>query len=100
MRKLDHRHIVKYIGVGFSEKNADTPEARLRSMFLVLELMPGRNLKRLVMLQMATPYSSLYRPRDALRWSFQAASAIAYLHDNKVRQKNMNYAMIGSLLLH
>ena len=39
MRKLDHRHIVKYIGVGFGDPRARSSEARLRSLFLVLELM-------------------------------------------------------------
>ena len=31
----------------------------------------GRSLKRLVSAQMASPYTSLYSPRDALRWCIQ-----------------------------
>ncbi len=115
MRQLDHRHIVKYLGVGGfldggtavggsggggnSGMLSMPPSAP--AMFLVLELMRGRNLKRLVQQQMTSPYASLYSHEDALRWCIQIAGALAYLHERSpaVRRVGEPSCIFASLVM-
>ena len=54
MRKLHHRNIVDYIGIGCTDKSSEA--MRRSTMFLVSELLEGGTLKRLVMDQMMTPH--------------------------------------------
>jgi len=78
MRKLAHKSIVEYIGLGFEDNSSD--RSRLETMFLVSELMDGGTLKKLVLAQMCHPEALLYSHQDALRWCIQIAEALAYLH--------------------
>jgi len=73
MRKLKHKHIVSYIGMGSHSNEA-------KSTFLVEEALPGGSAKRLVVRQLRQLGTRIYNYTDALRWSYQVAEGMAYLH--------------------
>lgn len=58
MRKLKHKYIVEYIGIGSAVSTS--PESRRSSMFMVSELMEGGTLKRLVMSQVRSFKPNVY----------------------------------------
>jgi serine/threonine protein kinase len=82
LRKIDHPHIVKFLGAGGSslkEEDLESPR-QTADLFLVQEFCIGGSLKHLVSLQMIDPFAKLYSDADALRWSIQIASAVDYMH--------------------
>lgn len=85
LKKINHPHIVKFLGAGgTSLKEEDLESSRhTADLFLVQEFCVGGSLKHLVSLQMIDPYAKLYSDADALRWSIQIASAVAYMHTAK-----------------
>lgn len=67
--------------MGADEAN---PETGLPSkLYMALEHLGGGSLADMVEKQMLTPQYKLYTDEDALRWSMDVASALAYLHDSK-----------------
>lgn len=78
LRKLKHRHVVDYIGIGSVDRSSD--QSTRSTMFLVSELMDGGTLKKLVMKQLVQPHKELYLHSDALRWAVHIGEALAYLH--------------------
>ena len=62
---------------------ADESTGLPTKLFMVLEYMGGGTLSDLVQRQMLTPQYKIYSTNDALRWSIQIASALAYLHNSK-----------------
>ncbi|KAA6421992.1 MAG: dual specificity kinase splA-like [Trebouxia sp. A1-2] len=82
LRRLKHRHIVEFKGVGCMEPQ--TPESMAASLYIVQEFMSGSTLKVHVLHQMfphnSGPVESLYTWLDAFRWLEQIAAALKYLH--------------------
>ncbi|GFR44343.1 hypothetical protein Agub_g5560, partial [Astrephomene gubernaculifera] len=78
LRKLAHKRIVQYVGVGSSD--ASSEEAKRRTMFLVQEFMDGGTLKRLLTRQMLNMSRQLYTCMDAFRWALHVAEGLDYLH--------------------
>ncbi|KAG2429957.1 hypothetical protein HYH02_013908 [Chlamydomonas schloesseri] len=78
MRKLHHKRIVEFIGVGSTD--ASSEDAKRRSMFLVQEFMDGGTLKKVVSRQMIDVTRRLYSCADAFRWGLQVAEGLEYLH--------------------
>lgn len=78
LRKLYHKRIVEYIGVG--SVNTESEEARRKSLFLVQEFMDGGTLKRIVSKQMIDHSRHIYSFDDAYRWCYQMADGLEYLH--------------------
>lgn len=82
LKKIDHPHIVKFLGAGgtsLKEEDLESPR-QTADLFLVQEFCVGGSLKQLVSLQMIYPNSKLYSDTDALRWSIQIATAVDYVH--------------------
>eukprot|EP00200_Dunaliella_tertiolecta_P006473 CAMPEP_0202342260 /NCGR_PEP_ID=MMETSP1126-20121109/2900_1 /ASSEMBLY_ACC=CAM_ASM_000457 /TAXON_ID=3047 /ORGANISM="Dunaliella tertiolecta, Strain CCMP1320" /LENGTH=550 /DNA_ID=CAMNT_0048933189 /DNA_START=45 /DNA_END=1697 /DNA_ORIENTATION=+ len=77
-RKLKHRYIVDYIGVGYNDDSSE--KAKQESMFIVQEYMNGGTLKSKVSKQMLSPSNTVYSNKQALEWMLQLAEALAYLH--------------------
>ncbi|DBB17055.1 TPA: hypothetical protein ACH3X3_014146 [Trebouxia sp. C0006] len=82
LRRLKHRHIVEFKGVGCMEPQ--TPESMATSLYIVQEYMSGSTLKVHVLHHMfphnSGPVESMYTWLDALRWLEQIAAALKYLH--------------------
>ncbi|PNW73230.1 hypothetical protein CHLRE_14g623950v5 [Chlamydomonas reinhardtii] len=78
MRKLHHKRIVQFIGVGSTDPSSE--EAKRRTMFLVQEFMDGGTLKKVVSRQMIDVSRRLYSCADAFRWGLQVAEGLEYLH--------------------
>ena len=78
LRKLKHRHVVDYIGIGSVDRSSY--QSTRSTMFLVSELMDGGTLKKLVMKQLVQPHKELYLHSDALRWAVHIGEALVYLH--------------------
>jgi len=77
-RKLKHKYIVGYVGIGFMDSSSE--ESRQETMFIAQEYMAGGTLKSMVSKQMLTPNNTVYTDKQALQWSLQLAEALAYLH--------------------
>ncbi|KAK9918987.1 hypothetical protein WJX75_008520 [Coccomyxa subellipsoidea] len=86
LRKLQHRHITKYIGVGGrmegSLRNAEEAKKVLNSMYLVQEYIDGGNLRKQVLEQMCTNHlkKKYYSEAQALQWAIHIAKGLNYLH--------------------
>lgn len=82
LRRLKHKHIVEFKGVGCMEPHS--PETMTTSLYIVQEYMPGSTLKVHVLHQMfphnSSPVHVTYTWIDALRWLQQIAAALKYLH--------------------
>ncbi|KAG1673208.1 hypothetical protein FOA52_013088 [Chlamydomonas sp. UWO 241] len=80
MRKMQHAHIVKFVGVG--ARNMGSLSGVRSSVYVVQEAMLGGDLSELVAAQAAAgrPWEK-YSAADALAWLTQIADALAYLHD-------------------
>lgn len=68
---------------GVGADTADRSTGLPSKLYMVLEHMGGGTLADLVQRQMLTPQYKIYSTNDALRWSIQIASALAYLHGSK-----------------
>lgn len=68
---------------GVGADTADEATGLPTKLYMVLEYMGGGTLADLVQRQMLTPQYKIYSTKDALRWSTQVASALAYLHNSK-----------------
>mmetsp|Transcript_29799 Transcript_29799/g.77235 ORF Transcript_29799/g.77235 Transcript_29799/m.77235 type:complete len:526 (-) Transcript_29799:1278-2855(-) len=77
-RKLKHKYIVDYIGVGFMDSSSEG--SKQKTMFITQEFMAGGTLKSMVSKQMLSPNRTVYSDQQALQWSHQLAEALAYLH--------------------
>lgn len=76
LKHLHHPNIVQLIGIG----GVQNAEGKVVEMFIVQELCRGGTLRHLVQDQMITVFKKQYSMYDAVRWSFQIASALNYLH--------------------
>lgn len=76
-----YRAIVRLYGVGAD--TADETTGLPSKLYMALEYMGGGTLADLVQRQMLTPQYKIYSLIDALRWSIQISSALAYLHNSK-----------------
>ncbi|CAL8471285.1 g10827 [Coccomyxa elongata] len=89
LRKLQHRNITRYIGVGGhsegSLRNAEQAKQVLDSMYLVQEFIDGGNLRKQVLEQMCTNHlrKKYYSEIQALHWAIQIAKGLKYLHTAK-----------------
>ncbi|CAK0785797.1 hypothetical protein CVIRNUC_009008 [Coccomyxa viridis] len=89
LRKLSHRYIVEYIGVGgsgdISLRNAESARKVLNSTFLVQEYVEGGNLRNQVLEQMCHAHTKRkhYSQEQALEWMIQIAKGLRYLHTSK-----------------
>jgi hypothetical protein len=77
LKKLRNRNIVEF--VGFGSWDTSSPEAEIKSVFMVEEFVDGGTLKALLAHQMKS-IKDLYKLQDAVRWLMQIASGLAYLH--------------------
>ncbi|KAF5841507.1 hypothetical protein DUNSADRAFT_12435 [Dunaliella salina] len=57
-RKLNHKHIVGYVGIGFMDSNSGG--SKQRSMFIAQEYMAGGTLRSMVSKQMLSPNRTVY----------------------------------------
>eukprot|EP00803_Ostreobium_quekettii_P003919 evm.model.scf_1645.1 EVM.evm.TU.scf_1645.1 scf_1645:7861-13002(-) len=80
LRKVHHRYIVGFCGVGSSE--TESVEAMRGSVFFAEEFMAGGTLKHLIMKQMKQKLPRRYKLTEALRWCIQIAEALSYLHNS------------------
>ncbi|KAL6748455.1 kinase-like domain-containing protein [Haematococcus lacustris] len=96
MRKLKHKGIVEYVGIGCADSSSEA--AKKASMYMVQEFMGGGTLKKMVSKQMRTPHRSVYSNADALRWTTQLAEAIAYLHAARPKVIHRDLKMDNVLL--
>ncbi|KAK9918800.1 hypothetical protein WJX75_007031 [Coccomyxa subellipsoidea] len=89
LRKLHHKYITKYIGVGGQmDASLDNPEGMkevLEHMYLVQEFLDGGNLRKQVLEQMCTHHlrKKHYSEAQALQWAIQIAKGLKYLHAAK-----------------
>lgn len=88
MRKLKHRHIVKFVGCSWTQKRVQDDSARSgatpgEGMFFLQEFCAGGSLGDLLRKQMIQPFKQLYTDADALRWCLHIAQALQYLHESR-----------------
>eukprot|EP00891_Asterochloris_glomerata_P005008 jgi/Astpho2/5008/Aster-x0223 len=83
LRKLSHRHIVKYLGFGHDEPVPTDSETQVPApscTYLVQEYLESGTLKSLVLKQMVNPFAHSYTSGQAFEWMMQIADALTYLH--------------------
>eukprot|EP00803_Ostreobium_quekettii_P008647 evm.model.scf_300.2 EVM.evm.TU.scf_300.2 scf_300:43408-50945(-) len=80
LRKVHHKYIVAFCGVGSFETESVT--AMRSSVFFAEEFMAGGTLKHLILKQMKRRLPRKYKFVEALQWCMQVAEAISYLHNS------------------
>lgn len=83
LRKLRHRHIVRFVGCSWDSSLAEESAKGTmpQEMYYVQEFCAGGSLGDLVRKQMVNPFKKLYTDMDALRWCKHIALALQYLHE-------------------
>lgn len=78
-RKLNHRNIVKILGIGATE--CTSLQTTKRTMFILQEFIPGKTLKEMIVQQMCNRDKLVYSMKQAIGWLLDIASALHYLHE-------------------
>ena len=72
-------NIVKILGIGAQDYSS--MDSVRRSMFILQEYVPGKNLKEMVIRQMCNRSVHVYSMKCAVGWLLDIACALHYLHE-------------------